>query len=70
MLVVTYTNDHVGLPTLSEEKGRHPRVRHLVRCSCTCTCLDAQPMLKAVCRTYYEELSRVDGEYVDWRETV
>ncbi|CAM1507779.1 Fc.00g046270.m01.CDS01 [Cosmosporella sp. VM-42] len=22
------------------------------------------------CRTYYEELSRVDGEYVDWRETV
>ncbi|KAJ3521737.1 hypothetical protein NM208_g13157 [Fusarium decemcellulare] len=22
------------------------------------------------CRTYYEDLSRVDGEYVDWRETV
>lgn len=22
------------------------------------------------CRTYYEELSRVDGEYVDWREAV
>lgn len=22
------------------------------------------------CRTYYEALSGVDGEYVDWRETV
>ena len=22
------------------------------------------------CRTYYEDLSKVDGEYVDWRETV
>lgn len=22
------------------------------------------------CRAYYEELSRVDGEYLDWRETV
>jgi dipeptidyl-peptidase-3 len=24
----------------------------------------------AGCRTYYEALSRVDGEYLDWRETV
>ena len=22
------------------------------------------------CRTYYEKLSRMDGEYVEWRETV
>lgn len=22
------------------------------------------------CRAYYEDLSRVDGEYLDWRETV
>ena len=22
------------------------------------------------CREYYEDLSRVDGEYIDWRETV
>ena len=22
------------------------------------------------CRAYYEDLSRVDGEYVEWRETV
>ncbi len=22
------------------------------------------------CRTYYEDLTRVDGEYVDWREAV
>lgn len=24
----------------------------------------------AACRTYYEDLSRVEGEYLEWRETV
>lgn len=33
---------------------------HMFRCTA-----DAES-----CRTYYDELSRVDGEYVDWRETV
>lgn len=33
---------------------------HMFRCTA-----DAEK-----CRTYYEELSKVDGVYVDWRETV
>lgn len=45
-----------GKPAL----GRMLLQLHMFRCTA-----DAKG-----CRTYYEELSRVDGEYVEWRETV
>ena len=45
-----------GKPAL----GRMLLRLHMYRCTA-----DAES-----CRRYYEELSRVDGKYVEWRETV
>ena len=58
---LTMRVDRSKIPTHGKPAlGRMLLHLHMFRCTA-----DAKG-----CRTYYEDLSKVDGEYVDWRKTV